>query len=870
MKKTGKPFKMLVLLTMLFTVAIPLFSDEKIISLDGSIDSNRIGLLDTLVLTVTLNAENISIVPKPKLPQLKAFEVLNQSTETRTKLSIGGGKTIRQKTLTYKYILKPQKIGSFTIDPVTVTYKGEIFKTTPLSVTVVEGKVKQQEGSYLFKQESSVDIEKLMKDIFIIARPEKPTIYTGEQILFTYTLYSRVDIDSLSLKQNPDFSGFYKEEIFNATRLDYRKEKYNDLEYNSTLLKKIAVFPLKPGEYKPKPLTFDVSIILKNSDPFSFFTHPYNFLLESNDINISVKPLPPPPPGINFSGYVGELNMSLSKREHNINTGESTICYLTIRSTGNINTITDPDLILSRRARVYLSDTITDRVEEKDKVYFIKKFEYTIIPEERGNLKINTGEITYFDPSSNKYTVSGAEPIELSVFGENIYPEKPIKGKEKEFTQGGLNFIKGDVKTLKSVLPSPLESFYFYFYHLILVIATATLFIFKFKREKLEANKSLFRTKMALPRAVNLLSEAKEKITSGDYTGAVDLIYLALTTYIAYRADAAPQEITVKNLSFFLNRAGIGDQPVERIKQLFNQCLSLKFSLKKPDDSLPAEKLHSGAVELLKQIENNIKQKKRKTIFLFRVFPLLLFVFFTISVFPENGFSYTQEASIFNQAGKLYASKDYEGAIKLYTELIDRGIKNPSLYYNLANTYFKIGKKGYAILYYEKALALKPMDRDIRENLEYVQRSLENRVMPRGEEGISRAKEIFFRYIRPKTLAFVELFLFTLFIGLCYLFVFSPHRRSILKRYLITSGILFIVFLISALLYNSYRVKYPHIVVIDKQVEVLSAPIPESEPVFLIHEGNDAKLLERRGEWVRIILADGREGWVTLQGISFI
>jgi len=43
----------------------------------------------------------------------------------------------------------------------------------------------------------------------------------------------------------------------------------------------------------------------------------------------------------------------------------------------------------------------------------------------------------------------------------------------------------------------------------------------------------------------------------------------------------------------------------------------------------------------------------------------------------------------------------FDEAVKLYNQIIDNGYEGAELYYNLGNAYFRLGKLGYAILYYE-------------------------------------------------------------------------------------------------------------------------------------------------------------------------
>ena len=50
--------------------------------------------------------------------------------------------------------------------------------------------------------------------------------------------------------------------------------------------------------------------------------------------------------------------------------------------------------------------------------------------------------------------------------------------------------------------------------------------------------------------------------------------------------------------------------------------------------------------------------------------------------------------------------------------MILRTGESADIYYNLGNSYYKIGDIAKAILNYERALILKPANKDIRSNLE--------------------------------------------------------------------------------------------------------------------------------------------------------
>jgi len=612
MKGTGR---YILLIFLLLGVPFSAPSEERIVNVFSEVDADEIGLLDTLTLTVTVEAENIKRMPKPEVPELHFFTILNESTRTQSSISIINGKASRRKIISFVYTLKPEKKGTFTIDPVKIRYGGEMYKTEPLLITVVEGRRKGEEGPLAFRDGTAIDMEKLRRDIYVQVKAERTEVLEDEQLFLTYTLYSRLDIDSISLKQNPNFPGFYIEDIYNATRLEYRKEEVDGRIYTTSLIKKVALFPLKPGTYAPEPLILEATVIVKSDDLFDVFGRPYTFDIESDAFTITVKPLPAAGTGIRFSGIVGNLESELSTPVYNVRTGESTTCYLTFKSTGNLNVIDDPGVVLSKRGRVYLSETIRDMVEEKDKVYFVKKFEYTIIPEESGPLQVSTNDISYFDTTARQYVTLAAEPVQLTVTGEDIVRERPIRSERSLFGAGTLQFIKGDVKSLKNIRVSPLRSFPYFIYHLALVVATASLFLIVLKKEKLAKNVELLKMKRARSSALGLLEHTHAQIRHHDLSEAVSTIYRALTSYAADKSGLSPQDVTGKTAAHALDRIpGLEGSTKSEFLQLFNTCMMIKFSSDRPENDDLVRDLQENSVRIINRMESEWANNQRRVI----------------------------------------------------------------------------------------------------------------------------------------------------------------------------------------------------------------------------------------------------------------
>jgi tetratricopeptide (TPR) repeat protein len=246
------------------------------------------------------------------------------------------------------------------------------------------------------------------------------------------------------------------------------------------------------------------------------------------------------------------------------------------------------------------------------------------------------------------------------------------------------------------------------------------------------------------------------------------------------------------------------------------------------------------------------------------------FIIVTLMFIFQISFCDTESAKLYNTANEHYTRKEYQKALDIYLELLERGVQNPLLFYNLANTYYKTGSLGYAVLYYEKALLLKPFDRDIRANLTFVERNLTDRIRPLHDEGVLRIFKNLSSYLKPKVTVIIESLFFTIFIIFMQIFIFFPLLREKMKKPLITTAVLFVIALMGVLGQWSSIKNHPRGVIIAETVEVKSSPITESETLFSLHSGTRFRLTEKRDEWIRFSIADGRQGWIKLNTTALI
>ena len=68
---------------------------------------------------------------------------------------------------------------------------------------------------------------------------------------------------------------------------------------------------------------------------------------------------------------------------------------------------------------------------------------------------------------------------------------------------------------------------------------------------------------------------------------------------------------------------------------------------------------------------------------------------------------------------KHYKAENFDAAITEFNKIVDAGIHNGKVFYNLGNAYLKNGDIGRAVFWFERAFKLMPHDPDLKFNLDY-------------------------------------------------------------------------------------------------------------------------------------------------------
>jgi len=212
----------------------------------------------------------------------------------------------------------------------------------------------------------------------------------------------------------------------------------------------------------------------------------------------------------------------------------------------------------------------------------------------------------------------------------------------------------------------------------------------------------------------------------------------------------------------------------------------------------------------------------------------------------------------------LYSESKYQEAIDKWMELYNSGIRSAALNYNIGNANFKINNVPGAILFYERALLLKPADEDILYNLQIARTMVVDKFVEIPELFFVSWFNFLSLSLSSNFWAKISLSTFILFLLLFSLYIYSSRYRLKVIGFWISLTMLLIS--ISAFSFSSRNktlvYNNPKAIIFSPLVNGKSSPDNSGTDLFILHEGTKVSVVDEVGEWYEIRLSDGNKGWV--------
>ena len=227
-------------------------------------------------------------------------------------------------------------------------------------------------------------------------------------------------------------------------------------------------------------------------------------------------------------------------------------------------------------------------------------------------------------------------------------------------------------------------------------------------------------------------------------------------------------------------------------------------------------------------------------------------------------------------AGQLYQRGDYALAAASYRQLVDQGVTDSRVFYNMGLAYARAGDLGQALWSLRSARALAPRDAETSAALAQVEAALAEK-SPELAAGAAagapaeRISDVTAVWLTTDELAWIAL---TLWSTLAVLLLVGMLAQGDATRRLmrVVAGVTAAVLLAAAATWavRAAGQNGQAAIVVAPQAELRSGPGVSFAARTMLPAGAAVRTLEARGDWTEIELPGGATGWAPASAVAVI
>lgn len=254
------------------------------------------------------------------------------------------------------------------------------------------------------------------------------------------------------------------------------------------------------------------------------------------------------------------------------------------------------------------------------------------------------------------------------------------------------------------------------------------------------------------------------------------------------------------------------------------------------------------------------------------------------SILPMSAQNRVEGKKLIDEAYSAYEKDDFAKAIQLYEQAAATEGTSSELFYNMGNTYYRLGNMGKSVLYYEKALQINPGNEDARTNLDFVNDKLQLKI-DRGTTFFSDTIGNFVKRTSSNVWGWIGIISFVLFILSILLYVFS-EVIALRKIGFFGGGVLLIISVIANVcaFYTHANVVSHNYAIVTIPSSTLSTsprvPKDKTEEAFTLNEGTKVEILDsiqsvatpsdNKTVWYDVKADEQHRAWINAQDVERI
>lgn len=559
------------------------------------------------------------------LPPMDGFQLLAGPFSSYSSHSQWvNGKMSMETVVTYTHVFRANKAGSHTIPPATVRAGRKEYKTNEL-VIKVNGTASQQasqggnsQGGVTESPAGSPDSNG-SNPVFLRILPSKKNVYVGEQLVGELRVYTRVNTRPAGGTKDIPYEGFYKNSLdpdANATRQDIGGE-----QYVTQVIQRHILIPQKSGKIIIEPFKSEWMVQQRvqrqNNSVFdSFFDDPFFSSVQevptelaTKALSINVKPLPLGAPA-GFTGGVGSFTMKAVLSADEIEVNEALSLKITIRGTGNLPLMGEPEVNLPPDHDLYdVSHTLNTSVSG-NRIGGSVTYEYPIVARHAGRFRIAPIQFSWFDPSSGKYHSSTSSEFNFTVLKgdtEDVSGNVYIPG----IMQESVEDLGTDIRDITRLVPaftpvqySLMGQRWYKMIYLVILLLALMVILFMRTVSRRNADLRLVRNRKASRSARNRFKLADKYRKSGDENRFYDEVGKAIWGYLADKLSIETSGLSREGIIAELTSRKVSPDLQEEFSRIIDESEFSRFAPSSEKSGM--DQLYRDAMQLIKNLENSL------------------------------------------------------------------------------------------------------------------------------------------------------------------------------------------------------------------------------------------------------------------------
>ena len=534
------------------------------------------------------------------------------STSTSHSYQVVNGQATQSSRVEYTYTYRADKAGTYTIPEASIVVNGQKLTSKAAKFTVEPASAAQMPASSRPTRIDDVDTQSADRavnssDVFVRIILSRSTAYEQEAIECTSKLYTTYSISEFFPTRQPSFDGFLIEELNLQSSLN-QEETLNGRRYLTAVLKKCIIFPQKSGRLTINSGNYDITVVqYDNVNMGGFITvrqpQERKIKVSSNSASIDIKPLPQPAPD-GFTGAVGNFTVDTRLVGNRFLTNDPATLIYTIKGTGNIKYIKEPEIDFPSEFELYTPKTDIDARVNGNNVTGTMTLEYTFVPQSTGNFTIGSDNFVYFNPSEGKYVTITTPPYDIKV-GQGTAAaatrdQEAISAKNNDI----LHIRLGDKHLSDSHVNAVDTLWYWLLYAVLLAGLAAVIFVYR-RNIRLSADVTSMRKAKAGKVAMKRLSTARRYMAAHDADKFYEELLRALTGYLGDKLSIPVSRLSRENINSTLAEMNAPESLTSELNDILDRCEMARYT---PDSSAAVETVYSRATEVINSLETMKKK----------------------------------------------------------------------------------------------------------------------------------------------------------------------------------------------------------------------------------------------------------------------